>query len=936
MAAPSSSVHTLEPPRPKSVLVIGGGAAGLVTLRNLLQHGPNDALPPFERVQLIERRADIGGVWHLDTQTLALEQSHKHHHADGIWPITQDPTTSQPTQRPHWPSPAYPQLRGNVLPPFLSFSDFPPFPAPAHGEPFPTLSETHAYLRAFADRAELGANRKAGLWPYIRLSTELRGVVQLPPHAETGQPGGWAVRIAEWGQGKQGEEHTEHWDAVVLATAWYDNPVYPRTPGIDVVRAAGKLVHAKWYRSPLPYRGKRVVIVGNGNSSNDIAAHLAALKPLPGPGVNGIDAEPIYRSIKHPALPNFVSLPDERIRDVAFIEKYTVRHDDEGDAVDVHLNDGTTIKDVDLVILGVGYGYGYGYAHLLKEGAAHELADIPNPLTHSTRFHSWDPLAYVHSHPHHFESATEDEEATQLPPPVTHSEGTAEEIASETQAEASLSDAERAEPIPRIKHTFLHLLSTHRGGNNGTLAFVGLATVFWPFVVADFASRALRTLWDGSAPAEVEISDRDETLHSNDPERTKGTDLSDRARAPLTVLRLNGSTQLSREAEERARVRDLQKKRALLRQVEAQRRLDAAAALLARRGAETKEEDKALFQTAPDLMTKYHCPGNEEIKYIHTLRTIVLASRPDLELDRGTVEVPADALSWNSASGGAGAGEGDVLWAGGAREVPGRGAGLLRADDEALRRRNASPQIKLGTLWAARRRLEASGLYGKGLGAGDVEGVNLDLAGGRESVPSLETVPLRKEAEAERRAAIEHQQGGVEGALPAALAGLHISSSETKPIKAEWKLDLSSVAPPGQQAATTALPRAEGSLEVVGGAGAGADSNATDAQGAKTPLSSTLATLEKAREVLNSTLTGWIGAIGKEDGEAPVVGNGSANVATATRKGGKGQSGKGAAVAGDDEVDEDEEEEEEDDGGDDGNVHARPPAAASAVATAAS
>lgn len=45
--------------RPRSVLVVGGGAAGLVTLRNLAERGK------FDRVALVERRDDVGGVWHV-------------------------------------------------------------------------------------------------------------------------------------------------------------------------------------------------------------------------------------------------------------------------------------------------------------------------------------------------------------------------------------------------------------------------------------------------------------------------------------------------------------------------------------------------------------------------------------------------------------------------------------------------------------------------------------------------------------------------------------------------------------------------------------------------------------------------------------------------------------------------------------------------------
>lgn len=46
---------------PRRVLVIGGGAVGLVTLRNLIDRGE------FDHVELVERRDDIGGVWYVST-----------------------------------------------------------------------------------------------------------------------------------------------------------------------------------------------------------------------------------------------------------------------------------------------------------------------------------------------------------------------------------------------------------------------------------------------------------------------------------------------------------------------------------------------------------------------------------------------------------------------------------------------------------------------------------------------------------------------------------------------------------------------------------------------------------------------------------------------------------------------------------------------------
>lgn len=114
------------------------------------------------------------------------------------------PFLLHPGAQPRWPSPAYSQLRGNVLPRFLSFSDSDsaPFPPPSDNEPFPTLAETHDYLVSFAKPL-----RKA-----IRCDTEVKEVCER-------EDGTWDVVLREWAHGKGGRETVERWDAVVIATA---------------------------------------------------------------------------------------------------------------------------------------------------------------------------------------------------------------------------------------------------------------------------------------------------------------------------------------------------------------------------------------------------------------------------------------------------------------------------------------------------------------------------------------------------------------------------------------------------------------------------------------------------------------------------------------------------------------------------------------------
>ena len=248
---------------------------------------------------------------------------------------------------------------GNVLPEFLSFSNH-PFPTRSPTQPFPTLTETHDYLHAVAE--PFVAQGK------IRLNTEVTSVDEL----ELGR--GWKVSLKDWSDEGKGKVIEEVWDAVVVANGWSDNPVWPETEGLEALKEKGLAKHAKWWRGPSGYEGKvrlltvdltcskqnpdilpkRLLVVGNANSSNDIAAQLAP-----------VATTPVYRSIRRPAFPGFPSLPDIRILDVAPVAKYIINSTSEGSKVNVQLKDGTEISDVDQVLVGAGYKPFPDFIHVL-------------------------------------------------------------------------------------------------------------------------------------------------------------------------------------------------------------------------------------------------------------------------------------------------------------------------------------------------------------------------------------------------------------------------------------------------------------------------------------------------------------------------------------------------------------------------------------------
>ncbi len=60
---------------------------------------------------------------------------------------------------------------------------------------------------------------------------------------------------------------------VIMATGYNGVPVLPSIPGLDSFR--GTAIHAGVYKNAAPYRGKRTLVVGCGNSGAEIALDLA-------------------------------------------------------------------------------------------------------------------------------------------------------------------------------------------------------------------------------------------------------------------------------------------------------------------------------------------------------------------------------------------------------------------------------------------------------------------------------------------------------------------------------------------------------------------------------------------------------------------------------------------------------------------------------------
>lgn len=144
-------------------------------------------------------------------------------------------------------SPAYRSLRINSEAAVTSYRDF-PFP---DGTPiYPSHGEIADYLEAYADHFDVRR--------HIRFSTRVEAV-------ELGEGSGWTVRVQD------GSETS--FDAVVVATGHQAEPAHPEFRE----RFEGEYLHSHAYRVPEPFRDKRVLVVGTGNSALDVAADISGV-----------------------------------------------------------------------------------------------------------------------------------------------------------------------------------------------------------------------------------------------------------------------------------------------------------------------------------------------------------------------------------------------------------------------------------------------------------------------------------------------------------------------------------------------------------------------------------------------------------------------------------------------------------------------------------
>ncbi|EDM09291.1 rCG46278 [Rattus norvegicus] len=201
----------------KRIAVIGAGISGLGAIKCCL----DEDLEPT----CFERSDDIGGLWKFQ----------------------KNPSEKMPS--------IYKSVTINTSKEMMCFSDF---PIPDHFPNYMHNCKLMDYFRMYAEHF--------GLLDHIRFKTTVRSVRKRPDFSVQGQ---WDVIVEA-----DGKQESLVFDGILVCSGHHTDPHLPLKsfPGIE--KFEGCYFHSREYKSPEDYVGKRIIVVGIGNSGVDIAVEL--------------------------------------------------------------------------------------------------------------------------------------------------------------------------------------------------------------------------------------------------------------------------------------------------------------------------------------------------------------------------------------------------------------------------------------------------------------------------------------------------------------------------------------------------------------------------------------------------------------------------------------------------------------------------------------
>uniref|UniRef100_A0A8D0L0W4 Flavin-containing monooxygenase n=1 Tax=Sphenodon punctatus TaxID=8508 RepID=A0A8D0L0W4_SPHPU len=200
------------------VAIVGAGVCGLISIKCCLDEG----LEPT----CFERSSDIGGLWRYE----------------------ENPEEGRPS--------IYKSVIINTSKEMMCFSDY---PIPDDFPNFMHNSRLMEYFRMYAKHFDL--------LRYIHFKTNVCSIRKRPNFSSTSQ---WDV-VTEI----DGKKESSIFDRIMVCTGHHTYPQMPLQYFPGLVKFKGHFFHSRDYKEPFRFSGKRVVVIGIGNSGVDLAVEIS-------------------------------------------------------------------------------------------------------------------------------------------------------------------------------------------------------------------------------------------------------------------------------------------------------------------------------------------------------------------------------------------------------------------------------------------------------------------------------------------------------------------------------------------------------------------------------------------------------------------------------------------------------------------------------------
>jgi len=196
------------------VAVIGLGAQGLVTVKNLLEEGFN--------VTGFDKNEYIGGIWHYSAE----------HRVSAL------PTTIVNVSRER-----------------ACFTDF---PYPDRTSSYPSSTEVEKYLNDYVDAFNLRS--------HFRLGTAVQSITR------NESKNTWMVTVRAH---DSSQTETLNFDKLVMTIGPHSKPIYPQITNQEAFE--GEIFHSFTFKDPLLFAKKRLLVIGASNTAADTCTSLIGI-----------------------------------------------------------------------------------------------------------------------------------------------------------------------------------------------------------------------------------------------------------------------------------------------------------------------------------------------------------------------------------------------------------------------------------------------------------------------------------------------------------------------------------------------------------------------------------------------------------------------------------------------------------------------------------